>query len=72
VSSIIDALKAVVSCNSKNDPPFWIDGDGPEPHVLIACRNGLLHIETRGLLTHSARFFNINALPFDYDPQAPK
>jgi Bifunctional DNA primase/polymerase, N-terminal/Primase C terminal 2 (PriCT-2)/D5 N terminal like len=71
VSQIIDALQAVVEEDSRRTVPFWLDDcDTPCDH-LIACRNGLLDPNLRTLTPHSPRFFNVNCLPFDYDPNAP-
>jgi putative DNA primase/helicase len=70
VSQIIDALQALVGEDARRNVPFWLDDrDTPCDH-LIACRNGLLDPITRRLTPHSPRFFNVNCLPFDYDPNA--
>lgn len=37
---------------------------------LVAFRNGLLHLPTRRLWSHSPILFNVNALDFEYDPRA--
>ena len=39
---------------------------------LIACRNGLLNIRSGALLPHTPYLFNVNSLPFDYDPEASR
>lgn len=73
VNQILDALAADVQAKAKPNAPFWI-GDmqhADEPTKLIACRNGLLNLETRELLPHTPHLFNLNSLPFDYDPDAP-
>ena len=53
-------------------PPCWLD-DKPHPPAseIMACRNGLLHLPTRKLLSKNTQFFNMNAVGFDYDPAAP-
>jgi putative DNA primase/helicase len=82
VRDVIKALEAVVylpdrfdddegpQAGERRNSPFWIDtrvsGDN-----LIACRNGLLDLETKTLTPHTPAFFNINTLPFAYDPGAP-
>lgn len=74
VNQILDALKSVVEENSKRNAPFRLDHGALSDSAtanLIACRNGVLDIETRKLVPHSPNFFNVNCLPFDYDPQAP-
>ena len=71
VSSIIDAVKGVVIESRKQKPPFWMDGECGSAQGLIACRNGLFDITTRRLQPHTAKLFNVNSLPYDYDPKAP-
>jgi putative DNA primase/helicase len=72
VNLILDALKAGVHQSRDKNAPFWVE---PLEHAsadgLIACRNGLLDIATRELRPHSPYLFNVNCLPFDYDPDAP-
>jgi putative DNA primase/helicase len=38
----------------------------------VSCTNGILHLPTRKLLQHTPAFFSLNALDFDYGPNAPK
>jgi putative DNA primase/helicase len=73
VNATLDALESLVEENSKFDAPFWLDHDPahPDPSQLLACRNGLLNVETRELQPHTPRLFNVNALTFDYDAKAP-
>jgi putative DNA primase/helicase len=73
VNQIIDALKAGVGQNSRQEVPFWLDDDDehPDANDLIACRNGLLDITSHELLPHTPSLFNLNSLPFDYDAEAP-
>jgi putative DNA primase/helicase len=76
INGITDALKALVCENSKKDAPFWLAKEkshGPNgTDGLIAFRNGMLDITTRKLYPHSPHLFNVNSLPYDYDPDAPK
>lgn len=74
VDNVVDALKAVTHLPASVQAPAWL-GDEAPPYPageIIACRNGLLHVQTRTLLPHTPRFFNTFALPFDYDPEAPE
>ncbi len=41
------------------------------PGEFIACTNGLLHLPTLTLSAHTPELFNLNALDFDYDANAP-
>ena len=74
VDNVLDALVATVYISEKFEHPGWLeDGDNQKPvRELIACQNGLLHIPTAELIPHSPNYFNINVLPFDYDPEAPE
>jgi putative DNA primase/helicase len=76
INAVTDALKALVCENSKKDAPFWLAKEkshGPNgTDGLIAFRNGMLDITTRKLYPHSPHLFNVNSLPYDYDPDAPK
>ena len=51
-------------------PPCWLEGDGPPPREIVACKNGLLHLPTGQLLGHTPRFFTLNAVDIDFDPAA--
>ena len=66
VSSVLDALKAVVSKSSQVQMPSWLI-EGPD---VIAFRNGLLNVERGDLLTHSPDWFSTNCLTHDFDSKA--
>lgn len=52
-------------------PPCWLDKRaGPDPLDLISMANGILNTRTRELLPMTPKFFTLNALPVNYDPQA--
>jgi putative DNA primase/helicase len=72
VLNVLDALGAVTYLRSDLDHPEWIDNDPgkPNPRELVSCGNGLLHVPTRTLYPHSAKFFNLTAVPFGYQPNA--
>ena len=75
VNALADALKAAVNLptSEENAMPGWFgqrgrpDGDLRE---LVVCKNGVLHIPTRGLLPHTPRFWSPNALDIAYDHRA--
>ena len=75
VSAVIDALRALVAADARKDVPFWLVADpvieGAGTDGLVAFRNGILDVATRTVHPHSPHLFNINSLPFDYDPDAP-
>ena len=66
-------MKHCVLLRTGKKPPFWIDrGNRVKAADLIACRNGLLNIRSGALLPHTPYLFNVNSLPFDYDPEASR
>ena len=40
------------------------------PADTVSLGNGLFHIPTKTLLPHTPAFFTLNALPFEYQPDA--
>jgi len=73
VNKVLDALKDVAHQPADTmAPPVWLDGDGPPPLEIVACRNGLLHVPTGELLPSTPRFYTRNALDLDFDPNAPE
>ncbi|WP_308294706.1 phage/plasmid primase, P4 family [Streptomyces sp. JJ66] len=72
LSNLLDALAAITLLPTDTDAPAWIDGDKAKPDAgpIVACRNGLLRIRDRQLISHTPGFFNLVSVPFDYDPAA--
>jgi putative DNA primase/helicase len=55
------------------EAPFWLGTVQYKPAGgLIACGNGILDVKRRTLQPHDPLFFTPNALPFDYDANAPE
>lgn len=72
VAGVLDALRAAAHLKSTIEPPAWVDGaDGPPAHEVIACANGLLHLPTLRMQSHTCNFFNLNALDYAYDRNSP-
>jgi len=73
VSELCHALKNVAYFKSESAPPCWVRDDGtrPPPEQIIACANGLLHLPTRTTTPATPQFFSLNAVPFNYEPNAP-
>jgi putative DNA primase/helicase len=72
IADVLDALAATTHLSEGIDPPAWLD-DSPIPAgEVVACTNGLLHVGTRKPHQLTPRFFNRVAVPFDWDPAAPK
>ncbi|HEY3489916.1 MAG TPA: phage/plasmid primase, P4 family [Candidatus Deferrimicrobiaceae bacterium] len=70
---VLEALKSHAYIPPDLAPPAWTERkveDLPLASEIVACNNGLLHIPTGELSPHTPRFFNANAVPFDFDPVA--
>jgi len=71
VDDVIDALASFAQLSSAVHAPAWLPGHtGPDPRNLIACTNGLLDVDKGELHVHTPALFNVNALPFPFDPTA--
>jgi putative DNA primase/helicase len=68
IGDVLDALRAVCHLAAEIAPPVWLDDTTCGP--VVACTNGLLRLSDRTLLEHTPVFFNLVAVPFDYDPDA--
>lgn len=72
VTSVLDALKSLVSVRSCN-PPAWLDGrEGPPASEMIAFPNGLLHAPSMAFSAATPQLFTLNQLPVVFDPNAPQ
>ena len=71
VADIIEALAAAAIVPTKTEGSVLARNTPQrDPADVIACRNGLLNLETFELLPHSPAFFNLNSLEFAFDPWA--
>ena len=70
IGDLAEALSAICILRDDIDQPCWLDGSQSKG-VIVACANGLLELEKRELRPHSPLFFNLVAVPFPYDPNAP-
>lgn len=70
VDDAMDALKSLQLVPSTDAaPPIWLTrepGD-PEPRDLLSAKNGLVDVNTAELLPHTARYFNLIGLPYEYN-----
>lgn len=70
VNGTLDAMRAKCHLEQAR-PPMWLDGAvGPDPKEVVSLKNGLFHIPSQTLLPHTAGFFTLNTLPFEWDPMA--
>lgn len=73
VENALDALRAVSNLPTSAVAPCWLQDDTKlDPLDVLACRNGLLHIPTRRLLSPTPKFFTLNGLEFAFEPHAPR
>jgi len=69
VGAVFDALKAVARRPIGVSEPAWLDPNwNPDPRSYVAFQNGRLELRSFMLEPHTPDFFNLSALPFDYDP----
>jgi putative DNA primase/helicase len=68
ISALVDAMKAACETPADIDAPVWLDGR--KTGTIVACGNGLLQLDGRKLIPHTPHFFNLQALPFNYDSAA--
>jgi hypothetical protein len=72
IGDLLDALAAICGLDNDIDQPSWLDGQADQDGVIVSVHNGLLDVERRRLLPHTAQFFNQTSVPFDFDPKAPE
>lgn len=75
VNAALDELKSATGVDAYGkELPHWISKpEGvPDAQGLIVCRNGVLDPDTGELFPLTDDLLTFNALPFDYDPNAPK
>lgn len=73
VADVLDALAAATHLSETTDPPAWlVEHPSALTGEVVACLNGLLHVDTRKLMPHTPRFFTRVSVPFDFDPAAPE
>lgn len=78
VNKVIDALRSHerVRISSDVQDPAWLPVADPEltsqnrPVDLYACGNGLANLKTDKLLPHTPAFLTLNAVDYDFDPEA--
>jgi putative DNA primase/helicase len=67
VTDVIDALAAHTHLPETVDAPTWLNAHTIPPSEVVACANGLLHVQTRTMGALTPWFFNRVAVPFNYD-----
>jgi putative DNA primase/helicase len=74
VNEVMGAIEAIAFLDSSYASPCWLDGEHADmdPFDILPCPKGLLHIPTRTLLTPTPKFFALNALDIEFNPQPPE
>ena len=72
VKQALDTIRAYVHIPSSTRSPSWLDDrdDRPPALEILPCRSANLHIPTGRVLAPTPALFTINALDFDYNPDA--
>jgi putative DNA primase/helicase len=74
VTNLLDALAARVQLATDVHAPAWLSPTALGPIAatdIVACQNGLLHVLTRELLSHTPQYFVHHAVPYAYTAAAP-
>ena len=73
-AAAIETLRDSVHLSAATTLPCWLDGraDRPRADELLATRSGLLHLPTGSVIPPTPMLFTTAALPFEYDPGAPR
>jgi putative DNA primase/helicase len=72
VANVLDALQACSHLSASVAAPAWLAEAKTAATEMVAMSNGLLHLPTRILMPHTPSFFTHHALPFEFDPAAPR
>jgi P4 family phage/plasmid primase-like protien len=76
VAELVGAVKRQTHVSREMlSPPCWLPGHvGPAPLAdeCIAFPNGILHLPSGTFYSPTPNFFTLNAVEFDYDPNAPE
>ena len=73
IDNVVDALRAVVELDTNAAAPCWTDAAGsvrPPANEIVPMANGLLHVPTRTLQSHTPHLFCHHSLEFAYAPNA--
>jgi putative DNA primase/helicase len=75
VNEVINALRALAMIDDRVSAPAWRPGGLGDclglATEMLPCRNNLLHLPSRVLSDHTPELLTLNALDFDYEPEAP-
>ncbi|MBI5764297.1 MAG: hypothetical protein HZA51_12315 [Planctomycetes bacterium] len=73
IKAALDSIKTLTHLPATTTSPSWLDGRSePDPRDILPCRSSLLHLPTMRLIHPTPAFFNVNALDYDFQPDAPE
>ncbi|MGI8518632.1 MAG: phage/plasmid primase, P4 family [Acidimicrobiia bacterium] len=69
LADLVDTTMAVTLILEATEPPAFLKATSTSvmPADLLPVRNGLLHLPTKKMYTHTPDFFNEYSLPYDYE-----
>jgi len=71
LGDVVEAVAAIGHLPQRVEAPAWLDDGDVPAQELIVMSNGVLHLPTRTLRSHTPNLFTHHSLPFDYEPDAP-
>ncbi len=72
VANVAEAMMAVTHLPMSVSPPVWLSTPDVPIRDIVSCSNGLLHVTTRNLESHTPDFFTLVSVPFAYGEDAPE
>ncbi|MEQ9460432.1 MAG: phage/plasmid primase, P4 family [Phycisphaeraceae bacterium] len=70
VKQALDSIRDYVYLDDKIELGQWLEGEPPFPvEEVLACQTQLLHLPTGRSVGATPRYFSMNALTFDPDPE---
>ncbi|MBZ0268897.1 DUF3854 domain-containing protein, partial [bacterium] len=76
LANVVANLQAICAIDREVQPPAWLTEERSDPGRLLCLANGVLDVNALlagsgdVLRPHTPTLFSVNALPFDFDPDA--
>ncbi|MCC6680722.1 MAG: hypothetical protein IT445_07450 [Phycisphaeraceae bacterium] len=72
INAALDSIKAYTYLPATTVSPSWLGDASNQPAAadVLPCKSSLLHLPTMRHMTPTPRFFTVNALNYDPDPNA--
>lgn len=74
VGQALETIQTFAHLPASTQPPCWLDGGAGRPPAreVLPCRTMSLHLPSGRGLSPTPALFNVSALDFDHDPDAPQ